>query len=201
LARQKAEKVSEEERLAVMSAKYIALLFSRIFRKAKKPQSRAKFALGFFALVFSIIASSQIIPHSFWKSPSAVHWFTTSTTYYTQTATAWSQPLIAIGGSGSYTFTLPTNPGGNSAINGSGVVSFTPAAPGRYSFVARVTDTANSAHDDLSFTLDATPSAFACGRARQAPRGPPPATGYTAAAAPPPAPVMLRFFRSHQTCP
>jgi hypothetical protein len=74
--------------------------------------------------------------------------------YVASNGTAWSQGLTASGGSGSYTYSLPTAPGGAS-IDGSGVASYTPAAQGTSAFTARVTDTgAGSVTEDWPFTLD-----------------------------------------------
>jgi hypothetical protein len=73
-------------------------------------------------------------------------------TYEGSNGVAWSQSFAAAGGSGTYTYSIPTNPGGAS-INAAGLLSFTPGSAGSFNFVVRVTDTVNSWTEDHTFTF------------------------------------------------
>lgn len=75
--------------------------------------------------------------------------------YYTQISTAWSQGLSVSGGSGSFTYSLPVNPGGNSAANAGPTVSYTTGATASaLDFTLRVTDIISGNTKDFSFILD-----------------------------------------------
>lgn len=75
--------------------------------------------------------------------------------YYTQISTAWSQGLTVSGGTGSFTYSLPVNPGGDSAVSASPTVSYTTGATaGAFNFTLRVTDTISGNTKDFSFVLD-----------------------------------------------
>lgn len=75
--------------------------------------------------------------------------------YYTQISTAWSQGLTVSGGSGSFTYSLPVNPGGNSVVGAGPTVSYTTGATaGSFNFTLRVTDTVSSNTKDFSFVLE-----------------------------------------------
>lgn len=64
----------------------------------------------------------------------------------------WTKTFPAAGGTGPYSYTLPTNPGG-ATVDGAGLVSFTPATAGAHNFVLRVTDTIGGEFEDFAFTF------------------------------------------------